>query len=123
MDDEAADDVLEQDQDRVGREEGLGHRDALVGGVVERALEPLRGGRHRRVERERDDVARERADALGAHRVALVGHRGGADLRLLERLLELALVLEQAQVRADLVGATAPGPESACTTRSSCLRE
>ena len=85
------------------REERLGHRDALVGGVVERALEPLRRGGHRRVERERDDVPRERADALGAHRVALVRHRGGADLRRLERLLELALVLEQAQVGGDLV--------------------
>ncbi len=95
--------VLEQDQDRVGREEGLGHGDALVGGVVEAPLEPLRRGGHRRVERERDDVARERADALRAHRVALVGHGGRADLAGLERLFELAVVLQQAQVGADLV--------------------
>ena len=98
MDDQAARDVLEQDQDRVGREERLGNGDALVRRVVQRALEPLGGGGHGRVEREDDDVAGQRADALGAHGVALVGHGRGADLRRLEGLLELALVLEQPQV-------------------------
>ena len=96
--------VFEQDQDPVAREERLGDREPPVGRVVERSLEPLGRRRHRRVERKSDDVPGQAADALGAHRVALVGHRGGADLGCLERLLDLAVVLKEAQIRADLVG-------------------
>ena len=102
--DQPAEDVLGEHEDRVGREERLGHRDALVGRIVERPLEPLGRGRHRGVDRERDDVARERAHALGPHGVALVGHGRGADLRRLERLFDLALVLQQSQVGRGLVG-------------------
>jgi hypothetical protein len=46
----------------------------------------------------------ERADPFGAHRVALVGHGGGSDLLRFEGLFELPVVLEKAQIRADLVG-------------------
>ena len=51
------------------------------------------------------DPARQAAHALGAHRVALVGHRRRADLVLVERLGELAHALQQAQVGAHLVAA------------------
>ena len=54
--------------------------------VVERALEPLHARGHARVLVQHHEVPRKAADALGAHRVALVGHRGRADLRRLERL-------------------------------------
>ena len=42
------------------------------------------------------------ADALGAHRVALVRHRRRADLLALERLLDLAERLQQAHVAREL---------------------
>ena len=48
-------------------------------------------------------MPRQRADSLGTHGVALVRHRRRADLRALERLLDLLQVRHQAQVRRDLV--------------------
>ena len=47
-------------------------------------------------------VAREGADALAAHGVALVGHGRGADLTLGEGLVKLLLVRHEAQVRRHL---------------------
>ena len=49
-----------------------------------------------------DDVARQCADTLGTHRVALVRHSGRADLVLLERLLYFLQVLQQTQVGCEL---------------------
>ena len=102
VDDEAVRHVHHEVQDRVGREERLRHADTLVRRVVERALEPLRRSRDGRVQRVDHDVAREGRDALAAHRVALVRHRGGTDLILLERLLDLLEVLQQADVVREL---------------------
>ena len=79
-------------------EERLGQREPAVGAVVEGALQPLRRRGLGAVGLERDDEPREPADPLGAHRVPLVGHGAGADLLRLERLQQLALVLEQSQV-------------------------
>jgi hypothetical protein len=93
-----------EDQDGVHREERLGQREPAVGAVVERALQPLRGGRVRRARLQRDDEPRQAADALGAHRVPLVCHRARADLLRLERLEQFALVLQQAEVVAQLAG-------------------
>ena len=103
MHDEAAGHVLQQKEDRVGREEGLRHGDPLVGGVVEAPFEPLGGGGHRGVERKRDHVAGEGADPLRAHRVPLVRHGGRADLRGFRGLFDLPVVLEEAQVGRELV--------------------
>jgi hypothetical protein len=47
---------------------------------------------------------RQGTDALGPHRVALVGHRARANLLLLEGLHHLALVLQQAEIGAELRG-------------------
>ena len=96
--DEAVRDVGVQVQDPVHGEERLGDAEALVGGIVQRALEPLGSGRDRGVQAVDDDVAGERRDPLAAHRVPLVSHRGGADLMLLKRLLHLFQMLEQADV-------------------------
>ena len=48
-------------------------------------------------------IARQRADALAPHGVALVGHRGRTDLFFLERLFDLFKGLEQTQVVRELV--------------------
>jgi hypothetical protein len=101
--DEAARDVVHEVERAVEREERLGEREAAVGGVVERALEPLRGGGVVGVADEVHDEAREAADALAAHGVALVGHGGGADLLVLEGLVDLLAVAEEADVGGDLV--------------------
>lgn len=69
--------------------------------VVERALEPLDARGHERVLVQDHQVPREAADALGAHRVALVRHRGRADLRRLKRLLHF--LWDYARQRAEVV--------------------
>ena len=92
-------------EDGVAGQEGVGEHEPAVGGVVEAALEPLRRGVDRTVQRVGHDPARQAAHALGAHRVALVGHRRRADLVLVERLRELAHPLQEAQVGAHLVAA------------------
>ncbi len=94
-------------QDRVGGEEDLRDGQALVGGVVEGALEPLLGGG---VERTRADVhepAGQAGGPLASHRVALVGHGGGADLGGLKRLLDFLAVGQQADVVGEFVDAGA----------------
>ena len=98
VDDDTGGDLLHEAQYRIGTEEALGQADTAVGGIVERALHPLDGDRHRRVERVRHQIAGERAYALAHHRVALIGHGGGADLRFAERLKELAVVLQKAHI-------------------------
>ena len=102
-------DVLGQTQNRVGAEKPLRHGDTAVGAVVQRPLQPLHAGRHRRVRGVRHQVTRQRADALAAHGVALIGHRGGADLAVLEGLLELTVVLQQADVVCHAVQALGDG--------------
>ncbi len=47
-------------------------------------------------------IAGQGADALAAHRVALVGHGGGADLLLAEGLLDLAAVRQEPDVDREL---------------------
>ena len=92
-------------EDGVGGEERVGEHQAAVRRVVEAALEPLRRRVERTVERIGHEPPRQAAHPLGAHRVALVGHRRRADLVLVERLGELAHALQQAQVGAHLVAA------------------
>ncbi len=88
VDDQALGDVLQRREHDVRGQEGFRERDAAVRAVVERALEPLHAGRVQGVLLEDHQVACETADALGAHRVALVRHGGRADLRGLEGLLD-----------------------------------
>ena len=83
-------------------EERLGQREPAVGAVVEGALEPLARGGVRAVGLQRDDEPGQPGDPLGPHRVALVGHGAGADLLGLERLEQLALVLQQPEVAGHL---------------------
>ena len=101
----AADDVDDERERAVEGQKRLGQRDAAVRGVVQRALEPLDGGGVGGILRDVDDVARQRADTLRAHRVFLVRHRGGADLFGLERLVELLHVGEKPDVGGRLVAA------------------
>jgi hypothetical protein len=53
---------------------------------------------------EGDDVPSQCSDSFGSHRVALVGHRARTDLFRLERLQQLALVLQQPDVGGELCG-------------------
>lgn len=85
--DQALRHILQRREHDVRGEERLGKRDAPVGAVVERALEPLHARSAERVLLDRHEVPRKTADPLGAHRVPLVCHRGGPDLRRLEGLL------------------------------------
>ncbi len=98
-------DVLHDDQNGVDRQESLRQVDPATRAVVERALEELSRLRHERIERQDHGVARERIGSLGPHRVSLVSHCAGADLALLERLLDLLEHLENAQVETDLMDA------------------
>jgi hypothetical protein len=77
---DSRDDVRRQDQDRIGGQEGLRKRQAAVGAVVQGPLEPLIRGGLGRVGLQGDDEARQPADPLRPHRVALVCHRARADL-------------------------------------------
>ena len=103
--DEAGRHVHVNVQYRVHREERFRHRNAFVGGIVQRPLKPLGAGGQRGVERIDDDIAGERADALAAHGIALVRHGGGADLVFLKRLFHLFKRLQDAQIVAEFVGA------------------
>ena len=102
VNDQTGNDVDHDVEDCVNGKECLRHGNALVRRVVERALEPLGSRGERRVQAVADDVARQCADTLGAHRVALVRHSGRADLVLLERLLYFLQVLQQTQVGCEL---------------------
>ena len=102
-------DVLHEPQHAVGGKERLRQADAAVGRIVERALEPLGHGGHGRVLRVGDDVSCQRADALAAHGVALVRHGGRADLLVLERLFDLPVMLQQADIRRHAARALADG--------------
>ena len=108
--------------DGVGGEEGVGEHQPAVRRVVEAALEPLGRGVERAVQRVGDQPAREAAHALGAHRVALVGHRRRADLLVVERLGELADALQQAQVGAASCGSSRRCRRAPRARWLSCLR-
>ena len=91
-------DVDHDVQNSIDCEECLRNRNALVRGVIQRALEPLGSRGEGRVQAVADDVARQCTDTLGTHRVALVRHSRRTDLVLLKRLLDFLQVLQQTQV-------------------------
>ena len=82
-------------ENRISREERLGNHETAIGAVIQRALQPLRGGGMPRVALELDHEPRKTRHALGPHRVAFVGHCGRPDLFALERFEQLRLVLQQ----------------------------
>ena len=92
-------------QDGIGGQKALSHGDALVGGIVQRALKPLGAGGDGGVQHIHHQVAGKRADAFAAHGVALVRHGGRTDLVLFKRLLHLLKVGQQADVGGHLHGA------------------
>ena len=104
VDHQARGHVFIEVQDGIHRQEGLADGDALVGRVVQGALEPLQGGGHGGVHAVGNDVAGQGADALAAHGVALIRHGGGTHLMGLEGLFDLLHVAQQAQVGGKLVG-------------------
>ncbi len=97
--------VLHDHEDGVGREERLGDGQAAIGAVVERALEELHAVREIGVGLEGQHEPGQRRDAFAAHGVPLVCHGRRPDLLLLERLLDLAIRLQHADVAAELGGA------------------
>jgi len=76
-------------------EEALGQSDTPDGGVIKRALKPLRGVGLLCIATKVPQLAAERAKTLAPHGVALVSHSRRANLVSLERLLKL---LEHGQV-------------------------
>lgn len=102
---QARGDVGREAGDGIGSQEGIGQHQAPVGGIVEATLEPLGGGGQRTVERVGEQSARQPAQPLGAHGIALVGHGRGADLVAVERLGQLADTHQQTNVAAEFVRA------------------
>ena len=98
VDPQAVCNVLGQAQNGVGAQKALGHGQAAVGRVVQGALHPLDGGSHGSIHGVGHEIAAQGADALTAHGVALIGHGRRADLVLLKGLLQLTVVLQQADV-------------------------
>ena len=94
--------VVVQVQNAVHCQERLGHADALVGGVIQGALEPLGSHGHGGVQGVSNDIPGQRGNALAAHGVALIGHGGRADLVLLKGFLHLFQVLQQADIVGEL---------------------
>ena len=89
MDHQSGTHILINIEDGIDREECLGHRDTLVSGIIQRPLKPLRSGCNRWILRVGDHIARQRANALTAHGIALIRHGGRTDLVLLKGLLHL----------------------------------
>ena len=98
VDPHAAGDVDDEVQNRIGAEEGLRDAQAAVGRVIQRTLQPLGRGGDGGVLHVADEIARKRADPLGAHRVALVGHGRGADLMRLKGLVDLLEVAQKPDI-------------------------
>jgi len=113
IDDQAAGDVDDDLEAAIDGEEGFGDAEALVGGIIERALEPLLGGGLKRRTGERDDEARQAGGALAAHGVAFVGHGAGADLLGFERFFHLLHAGEEADIVGEAVHAGGCASESA----------
>ena len=95
-------DIQAQIQDAIDGQEALRNRKSLVCRIIQRSFKPLGSGCNGRIQNIHHDVAGQRADTLRAHRIALVGHRRGADLCLLKRLLHLLEVLKKTNVRCHL---------------------
>ena len=94
-------------QHRVGRQEGFRQGDAAVGRIIQRALAPLGAGRHGRILGQGDQMPAQRAGALGADGITLVGHGRGAYLRGSEGLFHFAAGLQQAHILRKAIAADA----------------
>ena len=105
VDDEIFRDVHINIQNRVDGQERLCIDDTAVCGVVERTLEPLRRRRQSAVYRQRNDVSCESTDTLATHGVALVRHRGRADLILFKRLFDFLHVLQNTDIVGEFISA------------------
>mmetsp|Transcript_63187 Transcript_63187/g.111639 ORF Transcript_63187/g.111639 Transcript_63187/m.111639 type:complete len:264 (+) Transcript_63187:168-959(+) len=110
---QAVGDIDQRGEDHIRREEGLRQGDTTNGRVVQSTLKPLIRMRVGGILWQRHEIARETADSLGAHGVALVGHRTRPDLVLAEWLLNLFHRSQQTNVRAHLVGRLRQTGESA----------
>ena len=93
---------MDDAEDGVGREEGLGDGHAAVGRIVEGTLQPLRRRRLRRVGGHRHQPAGEGGDPLRAHRIRLVGHGRGTDLVIGQGLAQLLEAGQQTDVGGEL---------------------
>ncbi len=101
--DQAACDVNQQVQDAVDRQERLGQGQPTGTGIIECSLQPLLGSGHVRRLRQTDHEARQATDPFASHRVALVRHRGGADLVFLKWFLDLFSVGQQPDIGGELL--------------------
>ena len=94
-----------QIQNTVNCEEALRNGQTFIGGVIQRALEPLRGGYQHRVHRVAHYKIREGSDTLAAHRISLICHSGRTDLALFKGLLDLLQMLQQTNIIRELMRA------------------
>src|SRR2546423_602059 len=119
---QATDDILHQHENSVGGQERLWYHQATVRTVVERALEELDTVGLIRVRLEAENKARERIDSLAPHRISFICHGRRADLLFLERLLDLAHGLQDAQIARELGGAGGDAGNSAQDLRVELAR-
>ena len=104
--------ILCKAKNGVSAQKALRHGNAAVGGIIQRALQPLNRSSHVCVHCVRHQISRQRADAFRTHGVALVGHGRGADLVLFKGFLYLAVMLEQADIVSHTVAALSNGRQA-----------
>ena len=104
IDAHALDDVFVEHQYPVHCQKRFGDGDAFVRAVVQRPLHPLGARGHGGIEGVDQHIAPQRADALRAHGVALVGHGGGAHLAGFEGFVHQLHVGHQAHVGGEFHG-------------------
>ena len=95
--------VSKKCQDDINGKESLGKVDTTDGRIIQRSLKPLVGMSIGRSIGKAHDISSNRANTLGAHGVALVGHGTGSNLRLCERLLDLLQVGQETDIAAHFV--------------------
>ena len=97
--------IVIQIQNAVHCQESFRNADALIGRIVQCALEPLSSHSHGGVDRVGNDIPGQGSDALAAHGIALIRHSGRTDLAFLKRLFHFLQMLQQPDIVGELGGA------------------
>ena len=102
---QAGDDIFVQIQNPVAGQKRLRDGDAAVGGIIQRAFQPLGGRRESRVLKVAHHIARQRRNAFTAHGVSLIGHGRRADLSAFKGFFQLPEMAQQPDVSGKFAGA------------------
>lgn len=109
--DQAAADIVQQDETGVCQQETLGQGAPPNGAIVQRPLEQLRRVRVDRVFGRVGQSATQRTESLAPHRIPLIRHGGAARLVLFEGLFDLLQRCQVADVAAELLARRPERPE------------